>query len=459
MTWKSRRIMLTGTDERQGLVKTDWASVRKRVAEVEPIFAKIVDELNPDKSYPLYLAYYPYGAIDADTQSSLFPDLDGGYYRITDSNAPKDVVTHLGYSKDNTPLGMVLDKQIECFIDLQDEAITIPWLIYTPGKIFPLTRILHKENGRIYSPNGLHSSTAGSRSAFMLPNIGCAVNHSNLQRDFNFHCPAPKTLYEQWDIFKKIINSKEINSDWRCCVMYFSSKWLDRINKDKSWRDLQQYLHRIAWHEREYEVNRIHYDIIFSLIQKNRNLKPNPYLTDTAKHLFATALGVAPGYEPATNNEGLPLNLLQNVFIESYGMKKYIPTIMQAAHFNFEGQGSPIYYSLQNPSTHVFSPKSRVDSSILFEMRELEHIMKIFINELSKSSSMCADTILGEISRKINFSFFHNKSDRHKIVRSSSEIDRLDARFTHYPNKYKKNGAAFASDAPFLRGCIRIAVT
>lgn len=450
--------MMTGVDEGKGLFKTDWASVRKRVAKVEPVFAKIVDELSPDKSYPLYLAYYPYGAIDADTQSSLFPDLTGGYYRISDSNAPKDVVTHLGYSKDNTPLGMVLDKQIECFIDLKDEGITIPWLIYTPGKIFPLTRILHNENGRIYSPNGLLSSTAGSRSTFMLPSIGCAVNHSNLQRDFNLYCTPPKTLYEHWNVFKKIVNSNEAKTDWRCCVMYFSQKWLDKINKDKAWGDLKQYLHKIAWHEREYEINRIHYDIIFSLIQKNRNLKPNPYLTDTAKHLFATALGVAPGYIPATTNDGIPLDLLQNIFIESYGMKKYIPTIMQPSHFNLEKNDLPIYYSLQNPSTHVFSPKSRVDSSALLEMRELEHIMKIFIAELSHSNSMCVDTIIGEVARKINFNFFHNKNDRHKIVCSSSELVKADARFTHYPIKHKKNGAVFAGDASFVRGCIRIAV-
>lgn len=168
--------MITEIDENNGLVKTYWSDVRKRVAKVEPSFAKIVDALDPDKSFPLYLAYYPYGAIDADTCSTLFPNLKGGYYRLTDADAPKDVTNHLGYSRDNTPLGMVLDKQFESFIDLRGKGITIPWIIYTPGKMFPFTRILHKKNDhRIYAPNGLLSSTAGSRSVFMLPNIGCAM--------------------------------------------------------------------------------------------------------------------------------------------------------------------------------------------------------------------------------------------------------------------------------------------
>jgi len=51
---------------------------------------------------------------------------------------------------------------------------------------------------------------------------------------------------------------------------------------------------------------------------------------------------------------------------------------MQPAHFYFENDKLPVYYSLQNPSTYAFSPKSRKLSSTLFEMRELAHIMRIF---------------------------------------------------------------------------------
>lgn len=36
--------------KQKGLVKVYWTDVRKRVAKVEPTFAKIVDELDPDKS-------------------------------------------------------------------------------------------------------------------------------------------------------------------------------------------------------------------------------------------------------------------------------------------------------------------------------------------------------------------------------------------------------------------------
>lgn len=442
--------------EKRGLIKVYWADVRKRVAKIEPAFAKIADELNPDKSFPLYLAYYPYGAFDADTQSSFFPDGKGSYYRLTDTDAPKDVVNHLGYSKNNTPLAMVLDKQIESFIDLKNQGITIPSLIYTPGKMFPLTRILRKRNNYIYAPNGLLCSTAGVRSTFLLPNIGCATNHSNLQRDFNVQCPAPKSLYEHWQLFKEIISSDVINSDWRCCVMYFSNKWLEKIHNDKSWSDLRCYLQEMAWHQFEYEINRIHYDCIFSMIQQNRNLKPNPYLTDTAKHLFSTAIGATPGYIPALDDDALPLHILQKVFVESYGLKKYFPTIMKPSHFRFDKENLPIYYSLHLPATHVFSPKSRQVSSALLEMRELEHIMKIFLVELSRENSMCFDTIMGKVAKNVKFQFFHNKIDRHRIIQSSTHLEKHDKRFTDIHASLRENSATFASDAPFLRGCISI---
>lgn len=445
--------MVTEIDEGRGLVRTYWEQISARVAKVEPTFASIVNKLDPDRSFPIYLAYYPYGAIEGDTESSFLPDQEGGYYRLLDASTPKDISDHLGYGKNSSPLGMVLDKELELFIDLKQEGITIPWLIYKPGKIFPFSRILSKNKRRVYAPNGLLSSTAGARSVFMLPNIGSAANHINLQRDFNVKNPAPKTLYEHWAIFKEIAHSKHADCDWRCCIMYFSENWVNHILNDSAWSELKQYLHDIAWEQYEYERNRIYYDITFSMIQKKRNLKPNPYLADTARHLFTTALGAAPGYAPALDENALPLKLLQKIYVESYGLKKYFPTIMHPTHFCYEQDTQAVYYSLQHPSTHVFSPKSREVSSTLYEIRELERILSIFMQELSLDNGICSDTVIGDIAKKISFDYFHNKIDRHKIVKSSTEISIHDPRFNMAETAHN---ARFSSDAPFVRGCISI---
>lgn len=285
--------MLTETDEGKGLVKTYWRNIRKRVSKVEPNFAKIVDELAPDNTFPVFLAYYTYGAMTGDTETVFLPKLNGGSYKLNDVSAPEDVIKHLGYGKDSAPIGMLLDKNMELFIDMKDEGITIPWLLYSPGSFFPFSRLLSKKSDRIYAPNGVLSSSAGARSVFMLPNIGCLTNHLNLQRDFNIQNPAPKSLYEHWNVFGEIVSNKEVNCDWRCCLMYFSQKWVDKIHNDPAWAQLRIYLHNLAWQRFEFERNQVYYDIAFSVIQKKRNLKPNPYLIDTARHLFATTMGAA----------------------------------------------------------------------------------------------------------------------------------------------------------------------
>ncbi len=445
--------MVTDIDSGKGLVKVCWNDVREKVTKIEPAFAAHVDKLSPDKSFPIYLAYYPYGAIEADTESSLFPKRDGGFFRLTDADAPKDVCKHLGYSLDSGPLGMVMNKQLELFIDMKNEGITIPWLIYKPGMFFPFSTVLSIKNHRVYAPNGLLSSTAGARSVFMLPNIGCAINHSNLQRDLNTKNPPPRSLYEHWHIFKEIADNR---SDWRCCVMYFSEKWVAKLHSDPSWIALKQYMHELAWKHYEYERNRVYYDMTFSMIQKKRNLKPNPYLADTARHLFATAIGAAPGFVPALDDEALPLIDIQKAYSESYNLKKYLPTIMRPTHFLCENDTTPIYYSLQNPTTHIFSPKSREVTNTLYELRELENIMRVFIEELSKPNAPCNDTILGNIAKNVEFNYYHSKPDKYRIVKMTNEILKYDSRFSSALKIIKKPGAGFSADAPFLRGCISI---
>lgn len=448
--------MVTAVDERNGLVKTYWKDIRDRVAKVEPQFARIVDELDPGKEFPIYLVYFPYGALIGDTISQFLPRQDGGYYRLSDPDAPKDVLKDLSYGANSAPLGMVLEKEIEYFIDLPDEGITIPRLIYSPGKFFPLTRVLSKTKDRNYAPNGVLTISSGARSAFLLPNIGCMIHHTNLQRDFNVQKPPPKSLYEHWDIFKAIIASSAIDCSWRSSILYFSESWVDKLLHDKTWQDLKMYLFELAWSYFEYQRNKIYYDTAFSLIMQKRNLKPNPYLVDTARHLFATALCDVPGYAPACDDRALPMDVLQRVFVESYGLKQYIPTLIHPMYFTFEQDKDPVYYSLQAPSTYIFSPKSRKVSSTLCEMRELEHIMGVFAEELSQDNSMCTNSVIHEGAKSVKFRYFHNKPDRHHVVHPSTEIAELDRRFVFVDEKLSLDCARFASDGKFVRGCVSI---
>lgn len=448
--------MITTVDEKKGLVKVYWQDVRHRVALVEPTFTKIVDALNPDKNFPLFLAYYRFGETKGDTHSAYIPDLAGISHKLTDSNLPKEIIQHLGYGRFTSPLGMSLEKCFELFVDLPDMHLITPWTIYSPGEFFPLTRILGKKINHVYAPNSVLTVSSGARSIFMLPNIGCSTHHINLQRDLKIQHPAPRSFYDHWHIFKEICDSPIVQSDWRSCMMYFSENWINKMFSDPSWLKLKNYLLELAWHRFEYERNRIYYDIAFSVIQKKRNLKPDPYLADTARHLFSIAAGAAPGYIPASNDDALPVKIIEDAYVNSYGLKKYFPVIFQPYHFNFEQDSFPIYYSYKNPSTYIFSPKSRADASTIFAMHELEHIMRTCQYELSKNDNICSDTIIGKISRAVNFRYFHNEYDRHHILEPSYKIEEADHRFKLIQGRLSLPKAKFAADAPFVRGCISI---
>ena len=438
----------------QGVVKVYWEDIREHIGKIDPIFVTLVDDISPDHTFPAYLVYFPYAALIGDEQGPIMPKQEGGAYRLSDADAPKDVVKHLGYGNDGSPFGMVLDKNIELFIDLKEDGIIIPWVIYSPGAFFSYARNLSQKNDRIYAPNGVLSAISGARSVFMLPNIGSAVNHSRLQRDFNIQSVPAKSMYEHWQIFKEIFNSKETIEEWCSCVLYFSEKWMDKLHADKAWFALKVYLHDLAWEEFQYERNRFYYEIAFSVIQKKKNLKSNPYLIDTARQLFAIALGAAPGYAPVINDQLLPLETMQSAFAHIYSLKKYLPTIMGPSHFNFETDAYPIYYSLQHPSTHSFSPSTRKDSSTLLEMRELARIMQAFVEILAKGSSMCFGTIINTIAHDMEFKYYHNEVDKHLVINPSKEIIKYDNRFSYITNKNNVTTESVATDAQFLRGCI-----
>jgi len=440
----------------EGVSKVYWSQVRDRVATVEPIFAQLIDELSPDKAFPLYLAYYPYGAVKGDTEATFLPRGDGTYYRLIASEAPIDIMRNLGYSEKRAPMAIILEKTMETFIDLKNYRTTIPFNIYKPGTIFPFAQIFTKTPSLSHSPNGVLSITAGARTVCMLPNIGCATNHINLQRDFGVKSEPAKDIYDHWHVFKEIANSPVSQCDWRACLLFFSYKWIEELHNNSAWSKLRSYLYELAWQRFDYARNHINYDLAFSVIQRKRNLKPNPYIADTAQHLLTIASGAAPGFSVAYDDELLPLKELQSAFVHSYGLKKHIPTIMQPSFFNFEHDNQPIYYSLAHPSTLVFSPTARKMSSTLHEMRELEHITRIYAKEIARDEFMCYSTIMNKAAKMVSFKYYHNRSDPLHVVNLSKDIILLDPRFEFSTGDNASEEAVFASDSPFLRGCIAI---
>src|SRR3990167_6297061 len=444
-------MMFTCEDNGIGVVRTQWQDVALKVQSADPQFTVLVNKLSPGTDFPVYLIYLPYGMLKGDTESSYLPLSDGKYCKLSDDYLPKEIKDDLGYGKNSSPLGMILENQIEYFIEIEGE--TIPYDIAGPGRIFNKSIFLNKKSLRNYSSNALLSASAGCRTGFLLPSINSYSNIMKLSAGINVKISPPKKIADHWDVFKKIMSSEVIQSSWRVCLLYFSEKWVQALSHDPAWLELKAYISEVDLVLQQYDSNSIGYEIFYSYVQKNYNLKvTNPYITHTAIHLIKIALGVMPGYIPATAEQSLPLSVIQNTFCDFYDIDQ-LPTVMIPHKFMFETERFPIYYSLQYPTMPGFSIKKNTRISANNEIDALDYILPCFIDSMKDPNSLLRDTVFDHLAEKICFSYFHNAPYGNNKINHSDQLQNIDDRFIFNSEKLNKK---FCHEGKFLRGCVKI---
>jgi hypothetical protein len=430
--------------------KLYWKDVREDVAKLQPDVAKIIDSISPAKKYPLYRVTYPYGNLFVDEGDFFLPNGNGMLAPLASGNFPQDIKDDLQYANGNIPAGIVLNHAIELFVTHHKQIL--PWFLYSAGTIFGLWGYL-STNG-VFHPPQVFSFTSGARCLFMLPNIGNADLHRNLHRDYGVCSAPPKDLLDQWGVFKEIVHHPATKCNWNTQLLFFTNEWIDSIKNDPAWCLLRSSLHNLAWVKSDYWRNQMFYNFAISCAESDRNLKPNPYLADTLKHLFAIAVGAAPGFQVGINDNVAPIAFLQKAYIESYGLKEYIPTFLCPTHSAVSKNDDVLYYSLQYPTTLEFSPKSRKIANTLRELSELKHITNIIMEEMLRGRLKLGNTVMGQLVENIEFSFYHNKIDQHKEIELAKEMPKKDESLLTYPKGCENR--KFADSGAFVRGCVQI---
>ncbi len=298
----------------------------------------------------------------------------------------------------------------------------------------------------------------------MIPRITLNSSHKKLKRDYKVTLPPPKRCYDHWKLFTQIANSEAFPTPWYCEIIFLSHQWVEKLNqykneKSDAWTRLHNYLIRKNLNHSEYGRRRSIFEIVWELFSHSLNtagLRPNPYVIDTLKHLAFVGTGGSPGSAPnAGSTESGPIPDLQKVYLESYGIKEYIPTIMQPQYFSNENS-NPVYYSLQSPTLLESTPKSRNLISIVDNVRELKELTDHFLNEAFDEHLKIANISINSMIKKIQFEFFHEEAYAYgKDIRPSSEMPIKDPALLHLPTG--KNGdKKFADTSPYLHGCVRI---
>lgn len=426
--------MLMQTCNTPQIRDVQWSTIRDNIASLNPHLAAAIDACQPSQQESFWLADLPYG-------SNL---IESGQWRL---NQPDQQHPHFP-SQVSEFCGVVLNHSVESFHQFSERLA--PLHCYLPGEIIGLDH--HHLFSQQYGTPASYNLTAGARSLFMLPKITDSASHKNVQREFNIRASTPKKLMQHWDIFRQLAAQVDGGKGWQASVLILPTSLLDPYNK--KYHTLQYFLSQQAHQKQEYWRHQYLWDLTFSRIKLKRNLKPNPYLADTCKHLFAIAVGAVPGFTASADEQLAPIKLIQQIYIDVYGLKNYAPVLLQPQRFDSQQAHSPVYYSLQLPTLLEFSPKSRNLSSTISDLREVKHITSTYVSELSKGELGIENTPIANLAQQTAFNFYHSEEDMYGEIEYSQNLLSHDAKLQQAHACFDAQG--FSENSPFVRGCIRI---
>lgn len=424
-----------------------WKMLSEYIRPLSQEFSLILDELDPSDEYKLYLATYPYGALILDKGIFQIINNEGHLVPLGHSSISKRIMQDLTYTG-TMPVGMITSNSIETFFVTHNR--TIPSSLFSKGQMISLWSAL--EASQTYHAGPMWSVSSGTRTICLIPKISDKIGHHNLRAKYNLKTPIPQHLTDHWEILQTLANHSAFPQKWESEIIFFSKKWFEH-QKDKKWANFYRYLLNEVWQGSMFRRNQFIFDFAFSLVEEKRNLKPNPYLADTVKHLIGIGTGEVPGLAPAINDEAAPIRGLQKIFIEDYRLKKYAPVIMHVHHLT-ANDTRKLYYSLEMPTTTIFSPRSSRLSSKMVDMRETQDILEVLLAEIIKGSVYVEKTPLYNLARDIKYSFYHCAEDIQKEILPITELFKIDASFTR--SLVDAEEYAIPEFSPFFRGCITI---
>jgi hypothetical protein len=191
-------------------------------------------------------------------------------------------------------------------------------------------------------------------------------------------------------------------------------------------------------------------------MKEQENAKQNHYIYDTARHIFDIAVGAFPGLAPTVTSDMLPLEAIQKSLTKSYGLKKYIPTIISPNYFSLE-DNYPVYYSLHYPTLRLFSPKTTTNKkSVLSDIQDLSRALNKFSKRIRDANSIWNGTILQEAAENLHFKFIHTTPRNGVTITDPKDIVDKDHRFLNTLNSNTENLTP-SLDGNFFRGCVCLA--
>lgn len=437
--------------EQQLIEELTWEEVRHKVAEVSKELADIIDNISPGKEFIVFQVSYPFGAKILDKNQFYLPTRHGSSIPINDHSIDSNLKSKLNYT--HPPLGIIVKNKTELFYDRHRKIFSLA--ILGAGLEIGIT-----EHFGWFPP---YTITSGARSIYMLPKISETLSHKKLKKRFEITESSPKHLYDQWQVFAQITNSNNFSSSWLCEVIFLSTKWYESIRRKQGpWLQLATYISQKGWEHSEYSRRKAMLDMVWEVFVRslnNKDLKFNPYVVDTLKHLIYISTSTIPASSPSIGADEVgPLKTIQKIYEEpcGYGLKEYIATMMQPQYFSMSKK-LPVYYSLQLPTLLESLPKTKKITSVMDNIRELSELLNCFLNNQHQfwSKLIIGNTPFSNILNNLQIDYFHSDLFAYgDIIKSSLKMPEFDPNLIYDPTTGRKG--VFASNSSFLKGCVRI---
>ncbi len=281
--------------------------------------------------------------------------------------------TRLSDSPEDIGFLLIVDRGAEVFIEGKKQ--TTPIAALQTGQIFSLNNEYHLSP----LPPQLLNMTAGARSIFLYPIISNFERHNKMFRYYNFDhaIPAPHLTSNQWHMFKGIAEAN--NSSWRTTILFFGNEWLNGDTVEH--HQLRDYLRDSNVPNTSFYPKKMAFELLVSQAIDQLNFKPDPFLADNLKHVFAIANHFLPGHVFADDEQFAPIKMIQDAFMEQYKLS-YAPNILIPGYATDE---RVCYHSIQDSMMIEYAPQQRKKSSHLTQLRELARVFEQTKNFFEKN--------------------------------------------------------------------------
>lgn len=421
-----------------------WRDIAEKVRSANQPLADLIDEIDPPLDWKIVKVCYAFGDELLQKGELFLPNRRGELVGINQPEFNAELYNLLNYQ--SMPVGLTLKSTMELFITHLDKVF--PYNITQPGRVFGLWGGLDTEISSFHGK--IWNMVAGCRSIFLLPKIADKIALSRMNREFKSSFQVPRSLWEHFDLFKQLCSHKD--DPWYLEVIFFDKNWI-RIDSEKQ-KKLRLFFLNMGWKSTMILRDSVIFDFVYSSAQAAKNIRIDPYLADTVKHLYGIGKKSYPGFIFAESDFCAPTSFIQKIFNDVYALE-YSPTIMHLDYLNSNDSKS-LFYSLNLPTLLEFSPRSRENSTNINSLYYIQLSIERLRNYILTADLNLAGQEIYKWARELKYNFYHSNPQNDQEIQSTSKLIKEESVLRKEEDFFKK---PFCQKNIFMQGLVKLSNT